>query len=84
MSMSRKLQYQLLAKNGVVGRLPFIAVEGIENHGCVVVFQGVEGAYSGGDESLFPGGYHLLPCGALAGCHGGHCGRIRRFCCPSD
>ena len=30
MSMSRKLQYQLLAKNGVVGRLPFIAVEGIE------------------------------------------------------
>ena len=23
MSMSRKLQYQLLAKNGVVGRLPF-------------------------------------------------------------
>ena len=46
MSMSRKLQYQLLAKNGVVGRLPFIAVEGIEKSRVRVVFQGVEGAYS--------------------------------------
>lgn len=46
MSMSRKLQYQLLAKNGVVGRLPFIAVEEIERSRVRVVFQGVEGAYS--------------------------------------
>lgn len=46
MSMSRKLQYQLLAQNGVVGRLPFIAVEEIEKSRVRVVFQGVEGAYS--------------------------------------
>ena len=44
--MSRKLQYQLLAQNGVVGRLPFIAVEEIERARVRVVFQGVEGAYS--------------------------------------
>lgn len=46
MSMSRKLQYQLLTKEGVVGRLPFTEVEKIEKHGVRVVFQGVEGAYS--------------------------------------
>ena len=46
MAMSRKLQYQLLAKNGVVGRLPFIAVDEIERSKVRVVFQGVEGAYS--------------------------------------
>lgn len=46
MAMSRKLQYQLLAQNGVAGRLPFISVEGIEKKGVRVVFQGVEGAYS--------------------------------------
>ena len=46
MAMSRKLQYQLLAKNGVAGRLPFISVEEIEKAGVRVVFQGVEGAYS--------------------------------------
>lgn len=46
MSMSRKKQYQLLAKNGVAGRLPFIAVDDIERDHVRVVFQGVEGAYS--------------------------------------
>ncbi len=46
MSMSRKLQYQLLAKNGVAGRLPFIAVDDIERENIRVVYQGVEGAYS--------------------------------------
>ena len=46
MAMSRKLQYQLLAENGVVGRLPFIAVDEIERSKVRVVFQGVEGAYS--------------------------------------
>ncbi len=46
MSMSRKLQYQLLAKNGAAGRLPFIAVDDIERKNIRVVYQGVEGAYS--------------------------------------
>lgn len=46
MSMSRKLQYQLLAKNGAAGRLPFIAVDDIERENIRVVYQGVEGAYS--------------------------------------
>jgi chorismate mutase/prephenate dehydratase len=46
MSMSRKLQYQLLAENGAAGRLPFIAVDDIERENIRVVFQGVEGAYS--------------------------------------
>lgn len=46
MAMSRKLQYQLLAKNGVIGRLPFIAVKDVDREKVRVVFQGVEGAYS--------------------------------------
>ncbi|MDY3249705.1 MAG: prephenate dehydratase [Candidatus Choladocola sp.] len=46
MSMSRKLQYQLLAENGAAGRLPFIAVDDIERKDIRVVYQGVEGAYS--------------------------------------
>ncbi|MGI6018981.1 MAG: prephenate dehydratase [Marvinbryantia sp.] len=46
MSMSRKLQYQLLTQQGVVGRLPFTEVETIEKQNVRVVFQGVEGAYS--------------------------------------
>lgn len=46
MSMSRKLQYRLLAKEGVKGKLPFVAVDGIEKDQVRVVFQGVEGAYS--------------------------------------
>lgn len=46
MSMSRKLQYQLLTENGAAGRLPFIAVDDIERENVRVVYQGVEGAYS--------------------------------------
>ena len=46
MSMSRKKQYQLLAQNGVAGRLPFISVDELDKKNVRVVFQGVEGAYS--------------------------------------
>lgn len=46
MAMSRKLQYQLLAQKGAVGRLPFISVDEIEKENVRVVYQGVEGAYS--------------------------------------
>ncbi|MCD8015856.1 MAG: prephenate dehydratase [Lachnospiraceae bacterium] len=61
MSMSRKLQYQLLEENGVTGRLPFIEVDDIDRENIRVVYQGVEGAYShaamreyfGGDVNCF-------------------------------
>ena len=46
MSMSRKIQYQMLAQSGAAGRLPFIAVDDIERENIRVVYQGVEGAYS--------------------------------------
>ncbi|MBE5882858.1 MAG: prephenate dehydratase [Lachnospiraceae bacterium] len=46
MSMSRKLQYQLLAAHGSEGKLPFIGVEDLDTHKARVVFQGAEGAYS--------------------------------------
>lgn len=46
MSMSRKLQYQLLAKNGQMGKLPFIGVDELDTQKARVVFQGAEGAYS--------------------------------------
>ena len=47
MSMSRKLQYQLLVEAGALGRLPFIEVESVwTGQNARVVFQGVEGAYS--------------------------------------
>jgi len=46
MSMSRKLQYQLLTENGSLGKLPFIGVEDLETGKARVVFQGLEGAYS--------------------------------------
>lgn len=46
MSMSRKLQYQLLTKQGQTGRLPFIAVDELDTKKVRVVFQGAEGAYS--------------------------------------
>lgn len=46
MSMSRKLQYRLLAENGSQGRLPFIGVDELETDKARVVFQGAEGAYS--------------------------------------
>ncbi len=46
MSMSRKLQYRLLAEHGSVGKLPFIGVEKLDLENARVVFQGAEGAYS--------------------------------------
>ena len=46
MSMSRKLQYQLLAAEGVSGSLPFTKIGKIDREHCRVVYQGVEGAYS--------------------------------------
>ena len=46
MSMSRKLQYQLLAQHGSMGKLPFIGVDELETKRARVVFQGAEGAYS--------------------------------------
>ena len=46
MSMSRKLQYQLLAEAGAIGKLAFMEVPSIEKEKVRVVFQGVEGANS--------------------------------------
>lgn len=46
MSMSRKLQYQLIAENGGLNKLPFIKVDSLEKEKARVVFQGAEGAYS--------------------------------------
>ena len=46
MSMSRKLQYQLLTEKGSQGKLPFIGVDELDVKKARVVFQGAEGAYS--------------------------------------
>lgn len=46
MSMSRKLQYQLLTERGSSGRLPFIGVERLTAENARVVFPGAEGAYT--------------------------------------
>ena len=46
MAISRKLQYQMLMKNGENARLPFVPVKEMELHKTKVVFQGAEGAYS--------------------------------------
>lgn len=46
MSMSRKLQYQMIAEHGGQGKLPFISVDELETKKARVVFQGAEGAYS--------------------------------------
>lgn len=46
MSMSRKLQYQMLVEHGSLGRLPFIGVDDLEVEKARVVFQGADGAYS--------------------------------------
>lgn len=46
MSMSRKLQYNKLTREGVGGRLPFIGVDELDVRNARVVFQGAEGAYS--------------------------------------
>ena len=46
MSISRKMQYQLLAEHGCIGNLPFIATKDLGGRQARVVFQGAEGAYS--------------------------------------
>ena len=46
MSMSRKKQYQLLTKHGLVTDLGFEELEQLELKGKKIVFQGVEGAYA--------------------------------------
>ncbi len=46
MSMSRKLQYRILAEGGNPGKLPFIGVDRLDTKNARVVFQGAEGAYS--------------------------------------
>ena len=45
-SISRKLQYQILAEHEKAGRLSFIEMNDIDVKKCRVVFQGAEGAYS--------------------------------------
>ena len=46
MSISRKLQYQMLTEKGALGRLPFIGVDELYTGKARVVFQGADGAYS--------------------------------------
>ena len=46
MSISRKMQYQLLAEHGCTGKLPFIPTSDLGTKQARVVFQGAEGAYS--------------------------------------
>lgn len=46
MSMSRMLQYQMIAAHNGIGRLSFMEMEAIDCKKCRVVFQGAEGAYS--------------------------------------
>lgn len=46
MSMSRKLQYQLLTERGAMGKLPFIGVDKLDWSHSRIVFQGTEGSYS--------------------------------------
>lgn len=46
MSISRKLQYQMIAERNGAGRLSFLEMEDIDCKKCRVVFQGAEGAYS--------------------------------------
>ena len=46
MSMSRKLQYRLLAEHDRSGKLSFVELQELDKSKCRVVFQGAEGAYS--------------------------------------
>ncbi len=46
MAISRKFQYKLMAEKGITEPLPFTPVDQIDAENAVVVFQGVEGAYS--------------------------------------
>ena len=46
MSMSRKMQYQMLTESGSIGRLPFMEVDKLDTRNARIVFQGAEGSYS--------------------------------------
>lgn len=46
MATSRKMQYKLLEENGLTLREPFEIIDEIDKENCVVVYQGVPGAYS--------------------------------------
>lgn len=46
MSISRKRQYQLLQEHGISQKSLFTPVDNLEKENVIVVFQGVEGAYS--------------------------------------
>lgn len=46
MAVSRKLQYQILAKHGMINEVSFEAVDTIRTKGIRIVYQGVEGAYA--------------------------------------
>lgn len=46
MSMSRKLQYQILGENGVYGKTAFIGLKELDSEKARLVFQGTDGAYS--------------------------------------
>ena len=46
MSISRKMQYQLLAEHGCISKLPFIPFDDFHVKEARVVFQGAEGTYS--------------------------------------
>jgi chorismate mutase/prephenate dehydratase len=46
MSISRKLQYQMIAEHKGMGKLSFMEMDEIDCRKCRVVFQGAEGAYS--------------------------------------
>lgn len=46
MTLSRRLQYQLLTEKGELGRFPFIPVDNLKKSTVRVMFQGAEGSYS--------------------------------------
>ena len=46
MSMSSKMQYQMLTESGSIGRLPFMEVDRLDTRNARIVFQGAEGSYS--------------------------------------
>ena len=64
MAMSRKLQYQLLEKEGVSGSLPFTRIDHIDRKHCRVVYQGVLWKRC-----------ECVPYGYLERVHGSHQGR---------
>ncbi|MBQ9437559.1 MAG: prephenate dehydratase [Lachnospiraceae bacterium] len=46
MAMSRKLQYEIIAKKGARGHLPFTPVDNLDKDNARVVYQGDAGSYS--------------------------------------